>query len=159
MPARTGQREAGGLADMSVGPTPTGDWTLLVRRGRTAAALIPVRGRTLVGSSAHCGVRLSDGLPPVHSVLVPGEEGVRVECLHPEPWLLVGDTPARTAELREGDTFSLHGVMLTLSRRAAVRSRPAGQPAILRARRPAGVGARLTRSLRADEPSPLRKAA
>ena len=120
---------------MGGGPTPDNGWELFVRRGRTADAWIALSERTLVGCSRQCDVRLSEGLPPVHSVLTAGEDGVRLMCLHPEPWAIVGGQPVRECELREGDAVSIHGVELLVRRTEA--SAPTGDslPSLLSPRR------------------------
>ena len=120
---------------MGGGPTPDNRWEIFVRRGRTADARIALSGRTLVGCSRQCGVRLSEGLPPVHSVLTADGDGVRLLCLHPEPWAIVGGQPVRECELREGDAVSIHGVELLVRRTEA--SAPSGHslPPLLSPRR------------------------
>ena len=79
-------------------------WSIVVVEGRCREAVRPVRGRATVGSSPHCDIVLSD-CAPVHSLIVAGEDGVRVAALHPEPEIRVRGEATESSELICGEHF------------------------------------------------------
>lgn len=89
--------------------TCTRDPWLEVRRGRTRAPRRDIRGRRfLIGGGSNCQLQLGgNDVPILHSVLLVEEDGAHIDSLAPAPQLLVNGRPQRSADLHDGDVFSI----------------------------------------------------
>lgn len=82
---------------------------LEVRRGKTNSPRRPVRSnRFLIGAGSNCQLQLGgDEIPILHSVLLVEEQGAHIDSLVEHPTLLVNGAPRRTADLQNGDIFTI----------------------------------------------------
>jgi uncharacterized small protein (DUF1192 family) len=92
--------------------TPSSDPARLwveVRRGRTRAPKRAVRSeRFLIGAGSNCQLQLGgDDIPILHSILLVNEDGAHIDAVVPWPQLIVNGAPCRTADLHDGDQFSI----------------------------------------------------
>jgi hypothetical protein len=80
-----------------------------VRRGRTRAPRRAVKSeRFLIGAGSNCQLQLGgDDIPILHSILLVNEEGAHIDAVVPWPQLIVNGTPQRTADLHDGDQFTI----------------------------------------------------
>jgi predicted component of type VI protein secretion system len=87
---------------------PSEAW-LEVRRGQTRAPKREIRGRRfLIGAGSNCQLQLGGGdVPILHSILLVEEDGAHIDAVVPSPQLLVNGRPQRSADLQDGDVFSI----------------------------------------------------
>jgi hypothetical protein len=80
-----------------------------VRRGRTRAPRRAVRSeRFLIGAGSNCQLQLGgDEIPILHSILLVNEDGAHIDAVVPWPQLIVNGSPCRTADLHDGDQFTI----------------------------------------------------
>lgn len=80
-----------------------------VRRGRTRAPRRAVRTeRFLIGAGSNCQLQLGgDDIPILHSILLVNEEGAHIDAVVAWPQLIVNGAPCRTADLHDGDQFTI----------------------------------------------------
>ena len=82
---------------------------LEVKRGRTRAPRRDIRGRRfLIGGGSNCQLQLGGhDVPILHSILLVEEDGAHIDSVVSAPQLLVNGRPERSADLRDGDVFSI----------------------------------------------------
>jgi len=80
-----------------------------VRRGRTRAPRRAIKSeRFLIGAGSNCQLQLGgDDIPILHSILLVNDEGAHIDAVVPWPQLIVNGTPQRTADLHDGDQFTI----------------------------------------------------
>jgi predicted component of type VI protein secretion system len=82
---------------------------LEVRRGLTRAPRREILGRRfLIGAGSNCQLQLGGGdVPILHSILLVEEDGAHIDAVVATPQLLVNGRPQRSADLRDGDVFTI----------------------------------------------------
>lgn len=84
--------------------------TLAVRilKGKTAHPLRPINcARFLIGAGSNCQLKLGGEMPMVHSVITWNGSGPFIECLVPDPPLIVEGEERREAELTVGTLMEI----------------------------------------------------
>lgn len=82
---------------------------LEIRRGRTRAPRRSVKGRRfLIGAGSNCQLQLGGAdIPILHSILLIEPDGAHIDSVVAAPQLLVNGQPQRSADLQDGDVFSI----------------------------------------------------
>ena len=69
---------------------------------------IPKDDLVSLGAGSNCQLQLGgDDIPILHSILLVNEEGAHIDAVVPWPQLIVNGTPQRTADLHDGDQFTI----------------------------------------------------
>src|SRR5262249_35897703 len=86
-----------------------GPGELVLQNGRQAGARRPLSTpTTFIGRTEDCDIRLNvDGVDPLHCLLVPGPDGVRLRALNSVHGIWVNGVRAETALLRHGDLLKV----------------------------------------------------
>jgi len=89
--------------------TSSGEPWLEIRRGRTRAPRREIKGRRfLIGAGSNCQLQLGGGdVPILHSILLIEEDGAHIDAVVPNPQLFINGRPQRSADLQDGDVFSI----------------------------------------------------
>lgn len=104
------------------------DW-LEISRGRTQFPHRPLSSnRILIGSGTNCHLQLGGHMPVLHSLLLRGVGGWRLDVIAPEPAIFVNGEGCRHRELSIGDRIQLaeFEFVLCRSEKGVPRSKSGG---------------------------------
>jgi predicted component of type VI protein secretion system len=95
------------------------EFALVIERGRSRYPRRPILGeRFLIGAGSNCQLQLGGLMPMLHSIVLQRDGGLWIDCVVPDPMLLVNGVQIREGALQVGDRLEIGPFVFTVARQA-----------------------------------------